>query len=302
MRNLLICFVLSSVIWSCQKDSFLEERGANPTGDSTISVDPTDEEIFDDIDLQDPRASLDNSSQGLYRGVFSTYDGLYHGEIVINLGNNGEMAAAIHFVNGQKMAFIAETETLTTVSFRNNQGSFFFNVADIDDPKATQVVLNEAPGYIKAYKERSSRRISIALGHYDDSLEPDFKGNWDLISFGIREFNFPGAFRLSEVVISRGDQVFVDLERDITEDFEGCFGFDVRGPYIAQVSGDIALLEGKNQFSNFNGFRCDWNLSYSFQNNRGTYSDSRCAPTAQSGVWFWNGRNGRLFVDALRIN
>ncbi|WP_435577549.1 hypothetical protein [Gilvibacter sp.] len=302
MRNFLICFLLSSVIWSCQKDSFLEERGVNPTGDSTISVDPTDEEIFDDIDLQDPRASLDNSTQGLYRGVFSSFDGTNHGEIVINLGNDGEMAAAIHFINGEKIAFTAESETLTTFKFRNNQGSFSFNVADIEDPKATDVIFNQKSSYIRAYKERSSRRISIALGHYDDPADEEFGGNWDLISFGVREFNFPGAIRLSEVVVSRGDQVLVDLEGDMTEDFEGCFGFDVRGPYLAQVSGDIALLEGKDQVSIFNGQRCDWNLSYSFQNNRGTYSTSRCEPGAASGVWIWNFRTGRLFVDALRIH
>ena len=145
----------------------MEERGVNPTGDSTISVDPTDEEIFDDIDLQDPRASLDNSTQGLYRGVFSSFDGTNHGEIVINLGNDGEMAAAIHFINGEKIAFTAESETLTTFKFRNNQGSFSFNVADIEDPTATDVIFNQKASYIRAYKERSSRRISIALGHYE---------------------------------------------------------------------------------------------------------------------------------------
>ena len=108
MRKLLIFFVLGGLLFSCQKDSFLEEIGDSPSGDSTISVDATDEEIFDDLDLQDPRASLDNSSQGLYRGVFSTYNGLFHGEILINLGNDGEMAAAIHFVDGQKLSNFAQ--------------------------------------------------------------------------------------------------------------------------------------------------------------------------------------------------
>lgn len=294
--------MLGSLLGSCQKDSFLEEIGDSPSGDSTISVDPTDEEIFDELDLQDPRASLDNSSQGLYRGVFSTYDGVFHGEILINMGNDGEMAAAIHFVDGQKLAFSAESEALNTVAFRNNRGSFLFNVADIENPLATEVMLNNNPGYIKAFKEKSSRRVSIALGHYNDDADAEFRGNWDLVSFGVREFNFPGAIRLSELIVSRGDQVYLDLDAENTEEFEGCFGFDVRAPYLAQVSGDITLLEGKNQFSILNGFRCDWNLSYSFQNNRGTYSNARCEPGAQSGIWVWNSRSGRIFVDALRIN
>lgn len=302
MRNFLTILALSGIFISCQKDSFLEETGDVSVGDSTISVDLSDEEIFDNLDLQSPRPSLDNSTKGLYRGIFSTYDGQDHGEILINFGNDDTFVAAVHFVDGQKIVFSTNDQSRNSANFRNNEGSFAFSFADTDNPIASEVIYNGKPGYIRVFKEISSRRISVALGHYEDDGDRTFKGNWDLISFGIAEFNFPGANLLDMIILSRGEQVFTDTDSNNLEEFSGCFGFDVRGAYLAKVSGDIGLLEGKNQLAVFNGLRCEWNLSYSMQNEESTYSDSSCNAEARSGTWTWNSRRGRIFVDALRIH
>ncbi len=302
MRKTFAIILLITSFISCQQEAFIEEGGVVNAGDVTVDVDPTDEEVFDELDSQDPRPSLDNSNQGLYRGVFATYDGSLHGEIVINVGNDGDYTAAIHFTDGSKHAFIANNRILAGLEFSSTRGSFKFDVSDIDNPVATRVTLDQKLAYVITFKETSSRRLSLVLGHYYDKTDASFKGNWDLISFGIPEFNFPGAQRIESSILSNGGEVFLDTDADQMEAFNGCFGFDVTGAYMAQVSQDIFVVEGKNQSATFNGLRCEWNMSYSFQDNRGTYSNVLCEPGASFGIWTWNGRTGALVIDAIRLN
>lgn len=302
MRKGIAILLLIAGLTSCQKEAFIEEGGLDNGGDVVIGVDPTDDEIFNGIAAQDPRPSLDNSNQGLYRGVFSTYNTSYHGEIIINVGNDGNFTAAIHLVDGTKLLFNAQNRSLSDLQFFGNNGSFIYDVSDIENPIARNVTLNQEAAYIYSFKEKSTRRISIVLGHYEDKTDSSFYGNWDLVSFGIPEFNFPGALRFETLILSNGTNTYMDSNSADRESFSGCYGFDVNGPYLAQLSQDLLIVEGKNQEAIFNGSLCQWSLSFSIQDNRATYSNENCEPIVGFGKWAWTERSGSLFVDAIRIN
>lgn len=303
MKKLFTPFLVLLMAYGCQQEAFIEELGADPGGDVSISVDPTDQEIFDGVTSQDPRPGLDNSTQGIYHGVIGSYDLKIHGEIVVNVGNDGNYAAAIHLDNDDKFILKANNRQIDNLRFSGLRGSFVINVTDIEMPMATEVVIDQSPGYMVLYKETSNRSISIALGTYQDRLEPEFKGHWDLISLGIPEFNFPGAIRVEDLIISNGDSIFKDLAPNSFEPFDGCFGLSVRGAYMAQLSENLKILEGKDQKSIINGQECNWTLSVSQDLDNFEYLDERCDvnPFAK-GFWDWNGRTGTLTINALRYN
>ncbi|MEP2935669.1 MAG: hypothetical protein ABJM06_08110 [Gilvibacter sp.] len=294
--------LMALVLTSCQKEAFLEERGQQQNGDVAVSVDASEEEIFEDVSNQSPRPSLDNSTQGIYHGIFGTYDLSAHGEIIINVGNDGNYAAALHLVTGEKLLFEATNRLVSDLKFASDRGSFTLDVSDIENPVASLVQLDDTEGYVVVYKEKSSRRLSIALGRYIDRGDASFKGNWDLISFGIPEFNFPGALRVQEVILSNGMSLYYDTTPNILEPFDGCFGLSVNGPYMAELSQNLRILEGKLQTSFINGTRCRWSLAVTQNNFDFEYLDTRCEPTTTAGSWAWNGREGFIEIQALRYH
>ena len=287
---------------SCQKEAFLEEREQQQNGDVVVSVDATEEEIFEDVSNQNPRPSLDNSTQGIYHGIIGTYDLSAHGEIIINVGNDGNYIAALHFVSGEKLVFQALNRRVSSLEFTNDRGSFILDVSDIDNPVASEVQLDDTEGYVIVYKEKSTKRLSIALGSYVDKDDADFKGNWDLISFGVKEFNFPGALRVQQVILSNGMSLYYDTTPNTLEPFEGCFGLSVNGPYMASLSQNLRILEGKEQISSFNNTSCEWSLAVTQDNGNFEYLDKRCEPSSTAGSWSWNGRQGFIVIQAMRYN
>lgn len=302
MKVIITILLAGFIFTSCQKEAFLEERGEQQNDDVAVSVDATEEEIFEDVTTQTPRPSLDNSTQGIYHGIIGTYDLSEHGEIIINVGNDGNYAAALHFVTGEKIVFEAQNRIVSNLKFSSDRGSFTLDVSDIENPVASQVQLDDTEGYIVVYKEKSSRRLSIALGQYGDRDDTAFRGNWDLISFGIPEFNFPGALRVQEVILSNGENLFFDTTPNTLEAFDGCFGLSVNGPYMAELSQNLRILEGKRQTSIVNGTPCRWSLAVTQNNLDFEFLNTRCETTTTAGNWAWNGREGFIEIQALRYN
>ncbi len=295
--------LLAAVIFTgCQKEEFIEEREQQQNGDVVVSANATEEEIFEEISSQNPRPSLDYSTQGIYHGIFGTYDLSAHGEIVVNVGNNGEYAAALHLVSGERLVFDAINRQISALMFVGSRGSFTLDASDIENPVVTQVQFRDTEGYIVIYKEKSSRRISIALGSYIDIDDATFTGNWDLVSFGIPEFNFPGAVRVEEVILSKGMSLYQDNSLSTSEPFDGCFGLTVNGPYMAKLSRSLRILEGKQQVSYFDGSPFKWNLSVTQDNSNFKYLTTRCEPTNTAGTWSWKGKDGFIVIEALRYN
>lgn len=318
--------VLAALTVACTQDDpaalDAPETAAVTTSTSTI----VDFEAYNPI-TETPNRSFDNASEGVYLGIIVTQDVSVHGQIWVNLGNNGDYNATVVTDNREQMSFYGTPTSRSQhiVSFTGKEGSFIFDARDLNSPIATEVMVNGKEGYIQTVKDRSDQRAAVALGTYVDDNDPAFTGSWDLITDGTTvvadAFGLPALTQVC--IVAPGGAMFIDT---VFETFDyPCFVLD--GP-IAPVFhaaggafGDVNEFWAQNQNVNILGQDLNYFIgqSTSAHSNNPDFTnpgfhvfpfDADMDPMTpdvltclvfedgQQGLWAWNGRLGRAtFMD-----
>jgi len=278
MKKIIGVLAIGLLLISCQTEDITEN--------TEVSV----ENLF----LQTPKASFDTSEKGIYHGVFSTFDSKLHGEIIINVGNDGNYNAGVKLLNGEKLTFEATNKDFPNLHFEGERGSFSISLND--KPIDIKLEIDNKKGYIYAYKETRGAGVTIALGSYIDDSDPTFSGNWDMINLGrIDPVNPFGALTIEDIVVSHiGGQVFTDETIGVLEPSTGCV-FAGDSGYMLQLAADLIILDGKDQIVTINGIECVWTMFYGVNGATITYQDITCSVVA-AGTWSRNGRTGSITV------
>lgn len=319
-KQLLFFGVFASVLFvSCSDEEIISSN-------DTISadLDVTIEQIDYNPETAEPDSRFNKTSEGLYHGVFVTLDTEIHAKIWININNDGHYNATVISNQGERFQFVGRETSRegSTFSFVGKNGSFNFDVNNIDSPLATNVILDDKEAHIAVVKDRAGQRAAVILGTFttDDDPMDVISGTWDLITDGTPNpdvFNFP---LLTEVVITitNNGNVFSDTDFE-TFDYPCFFNINDIAPIFLHED-PITTPNGNNEF---------WAHDQSFQlgnatltywlgqssglvdNNGVTFADhgwfnnnfadppvAGCnAIDGKKGIWFWNGRSGFSSFD-----
>ena len=291
MKKLFLLFALSLIVFSCNKDEITVEQ---ENGFISDSIDPK----------MTPRAEFDESNLGMYHGIIVTEDVTFHGEIWINLGNDGNYNATVITVSGDKVSFFAEESNDNTYTFKGTRGTFDFDVTDFTNAIATNVTIDSKVAVLHSYKETSTQRGVGSLGTYVDSADAAFTGTWDLISVGDPHPLGIGVVVTEVLVVAPGAGVFTDM---VFEPFDfACFGAVGTLPMLLNDPGVRNELWAFEQTSMFGSILATYdlgissvirdgnNLGYADFFNRDGGGAPGCFLAGSSGVWDWNGRSGTI--------
>jgi len=114
MKKLILSMAVVAMLFSCSTDNVNSET-----------------ETTADLTQMTPAKALDQSSEGMYYGVFGHNEIKdLHGKILINAGNNGTYSALIQMVNGGDIRFQGISNSRTNIHFTSDRGSFDFNAID----------------------------------------------------------------------------------------------------------------------------------------------------------------------------
>jgi len=320
-KQLLIFSVLASVLFASCSD---EETTIS--SDTSTDLEVTIEQVEFNPETAEPNSRFNETSEGIYHGVFVTLDTEIHAKIWININNDGFYNATVVSNQGDRFRFTGTPSSRqgSRFSFVGERGSFDFDVSDINSPVATNVIVDNKEAHIAAVKDRAGQRASIILGTFesdDDSPLGVISGTWDLITDGTPNtdaFNFP---LLTEVVITVTNTGIVYSDTDF-ETFEyPCFFLpsgsiapvflhedpmttpNGRNEFWAQNQsfqlGNATLTYWLGQSSGLVDVNGATFANYGFHNN--DFADppvNVCsAIESKKGVWFWNGRSGFSSFD-----
>ena len=324
-KQLLIFSVFASALFaSCSDEETISSN------DTITDLEVTIEQIDFNPETAQPDSRFNDTSEGLYHGVFVTLDTDIHAKIWININNDGYYNATVVSNQGDTFRFIGQPVSRdgSRFAFVGERGSFDFDVTDIESPLATNVIVDTKEAHIAALKDRAGQRAAVILGTFETNDDPAniISGTWDLMTDGTPNtdaFNFP---LLSEVVITVTNNGNVYSDTDF-ETFEyPCF-FIPSGP-IAPIflhEDPMTTPNGRNEFwaqdqsfvlgnstltywlgqssglIDINGVSF---ADFGFHNN--DFADppaAVCTPIdGQKGVWFWNGRSGTSsFADPFDV-
>lgn len=289
MKKLLLSMAVVAMLFSCSKDNV-----------------NTETETTADLTQMTPSKSLDQSSDGLYVGVFGHNEIKdLHGKITVNSGNNGNYTAIIEMVNGEKINFKGNSLNKTNVHFTSDRGSFDFNTVDFSAPEATNVFIdNQTESYIVTRK-RTTRGGGglILLGTYEETgNETGFYGNFDMIGDGIPLLPSPLVEAIDVMIVShKGNRgPFLDFGSDLqppgscTEPFPGCLiDWQGTGPF-STVSGIGAF----GQTSTIAGLPLTWGITTDGNLDYFTPPCTNSGPTV-GGDWSWAGRSGKIYINPV---
>ena len=249
-----------------------------------------------DLFSQSPKSSLDTSQKGLYYGIFSTFDTKLHGKILINVGNDGNYNADVKLLNGERLKFLANNKSLSHLNFVGDRGSFTIEVLDNTKVEATNFMVDNKEGYVRAYKGTSRGIPVIAFGTYVDSSDPAFTGNWDMVNNS--GATAPGVpfinLTIEDIIISHpGGFVLGDEDLLIYEPVFCVFASPV--PYFVNEGATFKYINAQNQQSTFNGVVTNWGLFRGLNGTTLSYLDGACQ-SATSGTWSRLDRSGTITV------
>ena len=287
MKKIILVLAVTLVVFSCSKD--------------TIN---TEIESTADLTQMTPSKSLDQSSEGMYFGVFghNTVKEL-HGKITINTGNNEKYSALIQMVNGETIKFEGTSINNTNIHFTSNRGSFDFNTIDFRAPKATNVFIDKVSESYIVSKKQTTRGIipMVLLGTYAETgNEANFSGNWDMLGDGV-DFDLFGqnAQVVSTVIISHiGGAVITDTTMEPQPGL--CTG--IPDTYLWDANGDVFTGANPSAFAHFQttpiaGFDASWGMEYRRDLGEQQYVDEDCLFIVASGFWSWFGKTGTILAS-----
>jgi hypothetical protein len=304
--------------------------GCSPDSDINSELESIYLKKIIDPDTARAAAEFDNTSNGIYKGVFVSDDISYHGVLTVNLANDSQYNAILEYGDdqNQRMGFVRVNNGSTSVSnvieFRGRNAGFTLNVSDYTQPVFTGGYIDGQTVQAKLLKETSTDRVLVMLGTFAEDGNPAFSGAWDLMSSSTRVIKVPTGFALPapqtyDITVNNIDQVILTksggaMYNDSTmEDFVpgiGCvlalptLPFGSQAPYytgeqtvtvIEGVTRDIDEYSSLTQTSTFVGEVANWSLLYSKLVNR--HYDADCNELPNGGTWSWKGRNGHILID-----
>ncbi len=318
MKKFMFSMLALAVCFGCSQD---EGSTADAT-DASLVINSSQRSVNQLTEV--PNRDFDTSNKGMYHGIIVTQDLSLHGKIWINLGNDGNYNATVVTDQGKELAFFANHPSVDTakergILFKGERGSFVFDNSDLNRPIATEVIINNIPGFIQSVKDRSTQRASAVLGTYVDFNDATFTGTWDLITDGTTNPTFFDLPNLTQVcVLGPGGAMFVD---EVFETFDyPCFGVMGVGPVFHAAGGSFGGINefiAQDQTANWVGLDATYSLgqSTSVHNanptavNPGFHNNDFADPPVPGcyvfvnglqGIWSWNGREGSAtFVDAF---
>jgi hypothetical protein len=321
-KILLICLIFGFFV-ACSPDS-----------DISSDIDSIDLTKIINPDTARAAAEFDNTNSGIYRGVFVSNDISYHGVLTVNLANDAQFNAILEYGDNktERMGFVRvnndNTNEPNVIEFRGNNAGFTLNVSDYNQPVFTDGYIDGQTAQAKLLKERSTNKVLVTLGIFNDAGDPTFFGTWDFLSSSTRVISVPtnlplpapplysiNVNNIDAVVLTKSSgAMYVD---NVMEDFTAGFGcafvlpslpFGTNAPYYSGeqtvtviaaplVTRDVDEYSLLNQTSTFNAPLpevANWSLLYSKIVNR--YYDVNCNEIP-SGTWSWKGRSGRILLD-----
>lgn len=279
MKKLLLSMAVVAMLFSCSKDNIETETTA-------------------DLTQMLPTKTLDQSSEGLYVGVFGNSEiNDLHGKIFINANNNGNYSATIEMVNGNDIKFKGSSLNKTNIHFTSKRGSFDFNTLNFSAPEATNVFIDNEESYIVTVKAKNNLVPHVLLGTYEETgNEANFYGNWDMIGDDVVDpivcCNNQG---LAQILVTHRERVnpFVVTSFATSLPGNGC-DYDNSPPHLLDVSGDgnaDSVLMGA-QTNSFGVNVTNYYVNYF----NGTYYSIDCFSNPTSGSWSIGGRSGSVTV------
>lgn len=270
--------------------------------------------------------SLDEVSQGLYKGLIASYDLTTKGDLVINVSDRGTLEAAADLLKTDSgldsKIYFEGFQDLTNpdvFTFTSDRGSFDVVLNDDKSFIVEHFQLDGKDSYLIAYKKTRGVDITIAFGTYVDDLDATFTGNWDAIHKGQIHTSPAGGHStamatlllIDEIAITNNGNMYISSDTPADNDGfeEPCFYTDPDGTpltvphawYYENGANNYREFIGYNQSSTFAGREATWNLAYYLFGGSFFYDTPSCGTTAATGYgnWSWDGRAGRIFVDTL---
>jgi hypothetical protein len=261
-------------------------------------------------------AEFDDTSSGIYKGVFVANDISYHGVLTVNFGNDSQYNAILEYGDDERIGFIpvnkGSVSVCKVIEFRGRNAGFTLNVSDYNRPVVSDGYIDGQKAQAKLLKETSTNRVNAALGTFSDDLDPAFNGTWDLLSMTLGVITISG-FQLpvniiDEVVIVRSGSAIMFTD-NMMENFTPGAACSIllptlpSGPQEPFFTGLIDLLSivldeyaVVTQTSTFAEEEATWSLIYSKAAGN-KYYDQDCTETPLGGTWSWKGRSGHILVN-----
>ncbi len=196
MKKLFTLLFIGSMITSCSNDNNINEI----------------EEPEAAVTLEDQVAEglFDNSSLGIYEGVFTTLDGSYRSTVAIQLDGKNVPTVSFLFPDGTKSSIKAASNLKAqagTINFSNDKFNFDFSVEeDGTNPEVTNVTYAGKKGDIIIFKETSKGAVSPKTGTYDCV---DCEGH--------PELGEPGALQTFNVVLTAGAESDMEIQLTLND-------------------------------------------------------------------------------------
>lgn len=309
----LLAFAIA--LFGCESESGLDETTTQEAAVDKVAA----------LLAMEANPDLDESVDGLYKGIFASYDLGIKGEIVMNIGNDLSHSAAVELARSEgffdEIYFTGrphDTERDTYI-FESDYGTFTAKANDNKEILIHHFTFNGRDSYIAAFKATRGADVSVALGTYVDDVDATYTGNWDAINQG-RTFISPAGGHstgpavltlLDKVIVSRGATMVMSTDTPADDDTfnEPCFYTNPDGSALTvpqawwYESGDNSYREfiGYNQTTTLGGRVATWSLAYYLFGGTFFYDTPTCGSSAAAGYgsWSWDGRSGRLFVTTL---
>ena len=312
MKKVLLLSVGFAFFMGCSSDTEIIQEAENI--DLTKIVNP---------DTAKAASEFDNTSNGIYKGVFVSDDISYHGVLTVNLGNDAQYNAILEYGDDQRIGFVRTSNGASgltnNIEFRGVNAGFTLNVSDHSEPIVTNGYVDGQGAQIKLLKETSGNQVRAVLGTFTEDADPTFMGTWDLLASGPQvpvtiPTGEPGPFPppfvtvdvniITSVVLTRSGTMFTDATLEMFTPGAGCGTTLPPGPQAPFFTGDVLLFGGLldvNEFgaatqqSMFDGDLAQWNLIFSkYQGNK--YYDANCTEILGGGTWAWKGRTGKILL------
>lgn len=295
--------------------------GCSPDSEISPEIENVDLTKIIDPDTARAAAVYDDSSNGIYKGIFVANDMSYHGILTVNFANDAQYNAILEYGDNQRIGFVRVDNGTTSVSdvieFRGRDAGFTLNVSDYSQPVVAQAYINGQGAQAKLLKETSRNQVRAVLGTFTDDSDPTFTGTWDLLSNSTQIITVPTGLPIpfpptvnvtvniiSEVVLTKNATMFSDTTM---EDFTPGTGCNVtlptgsQAPFFSgpQVIGGVISIDeyaAASQTSTFVGEECTWSFIYSFAQG-GKYYDVNCMETPAGGTFSWKGRTGHILLN-----
>lgn len=273
---------------SCSQDNGVTESDSDLLANAILLKD------------QQPTKSFDTSKNGLYHGVVAAANSTSRGKIWINIANNNNYYALIELVSGAEMAFklkpsfITKAAVTTVYEFEGDEGSFIFDISDINNPEIYELVLNGENYFSQVVKSMSYNMASTATAVFTETGNPAFTGTWSLIADGsVSSPNGNGGDGITSVMVVYLGEIFEDFDFD-SYNATTCLG---NGNYVPTLNsfGTSGFTISDYQTTAFANGMTKWNLSYDPATS--SYMNYLLCQTENAGTFSWSSLDGTIVRD-----